>query len=720
MPSFDLTRYNEAQRECVLHEGSPLLGIAGAGTGKTTMLVGRIAYQMHSGISPESMIMMTFTNKAARNMQERLKKIDPAAERILAGTFHGVALKLLMAYGPAQGLFSGERILGAFAMQKLWEKSFEAVFSEQERSFLRKLRLGGISRLQHWYSRIKTNGMSVAALYDKIQELGNWNAFREGTVTDVFANYERLKKENQALDFDDLLLRFRRLLDTDAAASIQKHFRHFYVDEFQDTSRLQASILYALVGDSKNLTVVGDPSQSIYSFMSANVGNILEFQEQYPDAHVVKLPLNYRSSQSILNLANKALIGCRETIHNPLEAHSKEGARVLPHVHKYGSEFAEAKGIMRDLQSAISNGTPLSQIAVLSRQSATTLPLESMLTQEGLAYVKYGGQKFIDKKNIRQFLSFLELGVDPRNKLAWEVILPMCPLIGDEYTKHFLDWMDANPEWKWDTPPALFGGGKRNAYFLRFWQILSALAALDASDPADYAKKALGLFAPLFHLYWEGASSKDKSRLLSDDALSEDPALPQGIFNFDAAPVAAPMVNTLSEESILLAEIEDFVVKQAAQAKDMRSYLNGFSLDDSLAEDEEDRIVVSTIHSAKGLEWDVVFVVGIEEGTLPPKPRRYGEKKGIGEDYPEINLVSEAPYIEEEKRLFYVALTRAAKELHLCFSSRRRGEGLKDSRFIKGYLPRPLCSGTVDFPSHRFTLEKMSTDVEAKAFAAKA
>ena len=427
----------------------------------------------------------------------------------------------------------------------------------------------------------------------------------------------------------------------------------------------------------------------------------------------------------MLDIANNVLESAKESAFNPLVAALDEHKlQITPHIHKYGSERMEARGVLRDIKAAIARGVPLSEIAVLSRQSMTTYTLERDLAQEGIAYVKYGGTKLTAKKNIRQFLAFLELALDRFNWLAWESLLPMVPLIGAELTARLVEDLSYNTNWDWGNPPSFsIGSGKRWKNFSQFWRMLAPLAKFPELDSDQLLPEAFRLFSDIYRFYWQGASDEDKAAAYSESAL--DMAYMTDLndvsgYNTQAKEALKQGQNTKPNYDALLEqrlkEVDEYIVKLALTRKEeLRQFLNQFQLDDSqTVKTEEETMVVSTIHSAKGLEWDFVVVMGLEEGTLPPAPRVYGQATDpeAAEACPGLTVYREPPYIEEEQRLLYVAMTRAREELHLSISSQRLSRGMKNSRFVKDWMPKGPLGGTIEMPTHQFTLEKMMTAEE--------
>lgn len=707
--------YNESQLEAINHSGPPLLIVAGAGSGKTATLVGRVTNLVKQGVSPDRILMLTFTNKAAKNMVQRSAKflqeanlqIDPK-NVICAGTFHSIAYQFLHRFGTPAGYFRQEYVLGEYQTKRIWEKIYNSL-DKRTRSIIFRYRLGNTAELTAWHSRLMTGGQSLEDELETNQLMQQWEAVQPGVISHCFLKYKEFKRDLHGMDYDDILLKCIRMFEfPELLNPIISQFDHMLVDEYQDTSKLQAGFLKKLSPDGNNLVVVGDPKQSIYHFLSAEVTNLTKFDDVYPNAKEIQLLANYRSYGNILAMANQILEGSQEVANLHLAATKDQGFK--PHIHKYGSERMEARGLLRDIQKALET-TPPGEIAVLSRLSSLTFSLERSLVEEGIPYVKVGGLKLMNKLNIRQFIAFLEVALDRYNWLAWETMLPMIPLIGKELTNILVSDLRAIPEWEWNTPPPIsLGSGKRWQAFQVFWNKIKKVAGLKELPIQEALDEAFDIFKDIYSDYWEYAPLEERQGKSEEEEEEE-------------------MVYGSKEEATMeerLAEIRAYIVEMTHHRTEfLASFLDKFKLDDSMNQiQEEEKITLSTIHSAKGLEWDVVFVTGLEEGSLPVAPRSYGERRSNAQEdeYDQSDLVISPfrrhPYMEEERRLFYVACTRAKRELHITFSSQRRNMGRKESPFLKRFKPKGAVSGTTEGDLATFTLEKMQTEEEAERFHA--
>ena len=712
--------YNPSQLSAIKHRGGPLLIVAGAGSGKTATLVGRVASLVGEEVKPERILMLTFTNKAAKSMIKRAAtaltnqgwSADPFAsgQEICAGTFHSIGYQFLHRFGTPAGFFRGEHVLGEYQTTRIWEKIYFAL-PKDRRKWIYRFKLGKARELSSWHSQyvtgfVESSNENLATFIKSDPLAQKWEDIMPGVIARCFEEYRGYKKELHGFDFDDILVASTHMLSQEQIRKqIRQKFDHILVDEYQDTSALQARFLNLLSPEGKNLVVVGDPKQSIYAFLNAEVTNITRFHETYPDVQILPLLSNYRSNEAILQFANLILEGNEEVENLHLQATKAFGNK--PHIHKYGSDRMEARGLLRDIQSALSAGTPPSEVAVLSRVSSITYHLEKELVEAGLPYVKVGGLKLLSKRNIRQFIAFLELALNRYNWLAWETILPMIPMIGEELTQLLIADMRRMPEWEWSAPPPVsLGSGKRWHSFNRFWKQMRKVENLSTLSLHEAVEEAFQIFDPIYREYWSNASDEEK-RDSGDSGDEEEEG------------------EASAEESTLdarLGEIREYIVEMTTSRGDyLATFLDKFKLDDTLNQKQQnDRITLSTIHSAKGLEWDVVLVAGVEEGTLPISGRVYGTPRNNamddleeGTEIPEISPWQEESYVEEERRLFYVACTRARQELHISYSSQRRGMGRKDSRFLKHLKPSGPLTGTVEGTHSQFTLEKMRTEEES-------
>lgn len=708
-----LVEYNPSQIEAINHKGPPLLIVAGAGSGKTATLVGRVTKLVREGVKPNRILMLTFTNKAAKSMLARSDKSlgdyqSPFSEplSITAGTFHSIAYQLLHKFGVPAGFFRSQYVLGEYQTKRLWEKVYYGIPAEH-RKIIYGFRMGGTNELATWNSQYTTSQLPLSDFLNSEPLAKQWDTISPGLLNSCFAKYREYKNDLGGIDFDDILVLTEKMLREPQILKVVKpNFEHILVDEYQDTSLLQASMLKSLAGDGNNLVVVGDPKQSIYHFLAARVTNITRFTETYPNAQEVNLLENYRSNAAILSMANHILEGSKEVDNLHLKATKELGLK--PHIHKYGSERMEARGILRDIKAALARGIKPSEIAVLSRISSITFHLERELVENEMSYVKVGGLKLMNKLNIRQFIAFLEITLNKYNWLAWETILPMIPLIGKELTGKLLEDFQNVKEWDWDNPPPVsLGSGKRWLTFQKFWEIVRKVKDIKELELQTALESTFTIFEELYAMYWVYATDDEKAGKSGMEEEEDEVAFGESM-------------NHMEDR---LNEIRSYIVEMTYHRTDyLANFLDKFKLDDSINQIQaEEKITLSTIHSAKGLEWDFVTVTGLEEGTLPIGPRSYGEPRANTDAIPAEAIIPwrRQPYIEEEKRLFYVACTRARKELHVTFSAQRRSQGRKDSPFIKTFKPKGQASGTTETELCLFTLEKMSTEEEKSNFSDK-
>ena len=609
-----LARLNEAQRSAVLHgEGGvagPLLVIAGAGTGKTNTLAHRVAHLILEGADPRRILLMTFSRRAAAEMTRRIERIagevlgEKAAAMTAgltwAGTFHAIGARVLREHASALGLDP------AFTLH---DRS-----DSEDLMNLARHRLG-LSRTQ---SRFPTKGTCLA-IYSRAVNARRpleplleadfpWCLGWAAELKSLFAAYVEAKQAAQVLDYDDLLLYWAEMLaDPAAAAGLGATFDHVLVDEYQDTNRLQAEILRALKPDGRGVTVVGDDAQAIYGFRAAEVRNILDFPAQFePRARIITLERNYRSTEPILAAANAVIGEARERFAKELWTERRSEMRPL--LVTVADETAQADYVCAEVLAAREAGTALKAQAVLFRTAHHSGPLEIELTRRNIPFVKFGGLKFLEAAHVKDLLGILRFAENPRDRLAGFRVLQLLPGIGPAAAEDILGGLEAD-------------GG-------------SALAA------ARIPRRATGdwaAFAALFALLRTGAAGWpaeiEAARLWYEphlERLHEDAELRRG----DLAQLCRIALGFSSRSS--------FLTELTLDPPQATGDLAGAPLRD------EDYLVLSTIHSAKGQEWRSVFVLNCVDGCIPS------------------DLATGTPAeIEEERRLLYVAMTRARDALHL-------------------------------------------------------
>jgi len=618
--AFD--RLNPAQRRAARHghrdddaiRAGPLLIIAGAGTGKTNTLAHRVAHLVLEGVEPARILLLTFSRRAAVEMIRRAQRVVgaalgevsgrgsavPEAVRLpWSGTFHSIANRLIRHHCGRLGLSESFSVLDRGDAADLMDVvRHELGFSRTEKRFPRK-----DACLAIYSHRVNTQG----TLSDTLAQLYPWCAEWEAELTRLYRAYVERKLAIQALDYDDLLLYWHAMMgDVALARGVSGRFDHILVDEYQDTNVLQAEILLRLRPDGTGVTVVGDDAQAIYSFRAATVENILAFPSRYaPAAEVVTLEENYRSSQAVLDAANALIAGGARQYRKVLRAARGQGTR--PQYVTVADDQGQAEYVVARVLEARERGVLLKRQAVLFRSSHHADVLELELVRRNIPYVKYGGLKFLEAAHVKDLLSVLRWADNPKNRVAAFRALQLLPGIG--------------PGWA-------------DRIFTRFEAGASAWAGLrEMRAPTD----GWGAFADLMAVLgdpggpWPGQLARVREWF--------EPHLER---IYDSAQVRAADLVQLERIAQQFATREQFLTELALDPPQASGDLSGAPVLD------EDWLVLSTVHSAKGQEWDAVYVLNVSDGSFPSE---------FSTGRPES--------IEEERRLLYVAMTRAKTDLHL-------------------------------------------------------
>jgi len=615
-----LEKLNEQQRHAVEHgvglaEGQtagPLLIIAGAGSGKTNTLAHRVAHLIVNGADPRRILLMTFSRRAACEMARRVERICKqvlgANSGILtdalawSGTFHGIGARLLRMYAEQIGLNLDFTIHDREDSADLMNLSrHELGFSKTESRFPTKGTCLSI------YSRAVN---SETALNEILRNHFPWVASWEEQLKQLFAAYVEAKQVQNVLDYDDLLLYWAQMVsDPDLAADIGDRFDHVMVDEYQDTNRLQASVLMALKPGGRGLTVVGDDAQSIYSFRAATVRNILDFPTSFsPAADIITLDRNYRSTQPILAAANGVIDLARERFTKNLWTERKSLER--PKLVTVKDETDQANYIVERVLTNRETGMTLKHQAVLFRSSNHSGPLEVELTRRNIPFVKFGGLKFLDSAHVKDMLAVLRFAQNPRDRVAGFRLLQMLPGIGPKTAGHILDTIVADPEPLLalaEIPPP----PKTGEDWTAFVQLLVGLRKTETGWPSDIAQARVW-YEPHLDRIHEDADTRKADLLQLEQIAGGYPSR------------------------------ERFLTELTLDPPDATSDQAGVPLLD------EDYLILSTIHSAKGQEWRAVFMLNVVDGCIP-------SDLGTGT----------TQEIEEERRLLYVGMTRAKDSLAL-------------------------------------------------------
>src|SRR3954464_10623615 len=627
---------NEPQREAVLHGEGPLLVLAGAGSGKTRVLTHRIAHLVDAGqVAPGEILAITFTNKAAQEMRERVEQlVGPRVRAMWVMTFHSACARILRSDGDKLGYTRSFTIYDAADSQRLVKRCIEELDVDPKRFTPRAI--------ARQISNAKNSLLDAAAYREQV------SSFFEQTAADVYELYEQRIHGMNAMDFDDLLFRCVDLLElfTEVRERYENNFRHVLVDEYQDTNRAQYRWLQLLSGAHRNLCVVGDDGQSIYGFRNADIRNILDFQKDFPDAELVKLEQNYRSTQTILDAANAVMAHNRKQIPKTLWTENPKGDPV--HVRELDDEHAEARYVAGEIERLVDEGVSRDEIAVFYRANAQSRVLEDILVRFNVSYQVIGGTKFYERAEIKDAIAYLTLLVNPSDVVAFERVVNSPKRgIGATSQARIVSHANTLGEPVWDValdPEAIPGLGAAAIKAVR--RFMSSMERL-----RERAENA-GVDELLQEML-------DESGYL--DALRAERTIESEgrIENLEELVGRGREYMANSEEPTL----EEFL-QQIAR----------FSEQDNLRSDEG-IVTLMTLHNAKGLEFPVVFMIGAEDGIFP-------HMRSI-----------EAGDVEEERRLCYVGVTRAMRELYITYARERALYGQRNvavpSRFI-GEIPDSL------------------------------
>jgi DNA helicase II / ATP-dependent DNA helicase PcrA len=612
---FDLAGLNEAQRRAVEAIDGPVLVLAGAGTGKTRVLTTRLAYILATGRAlPAELLAVTFTNKAAREMRERLEAmVGRRAEGIWLGTFHSIASRILRRHAEAVGLRSSFTILDTDDQIRLLKQILQAENIDERRWPARLL----LAQIQRW----KDRGLGPERV-----PAADAAGFAHGRAIDLYRQYQERLITVNAVDFGDLLLHNLTILtsDPDILADYQRRFRYLLVDEYQDTNVAQYLWLRLFAQQRRNLCCVGDDDQSIYSWRGAEIGNILRFERDFPGATIARLEQNYRSTPHILGAAGGVIAQNRGRLGKTLWTEANEGDKVV--VRAVWDAEDEARWVGDEIEALQRRGHALSEVAILVRASFQTREFEERFISLALPYRVIGGPRFYERQEIRDALAYLRLINQPADDLAFERILNVPRRgIGSATVQelHSLARAERLP-------------------------LVEAARILTTSDrlrPA--ARNALGAFVSALDRWRsqaEAMSHTDLAQIVLDESGYT------AMWQTDRSPDAAGRLENLKELVVAMAEFEN-----------LGGFLEHVSLVmDNAAEAGGDMVNLMTLHSAKGLEFDTVFLPGWEDGLFPNQ--RAMEENGLSA-------------LEEERRLAYVGLTRARHRAYVSFAANRRIHG---------------------------------------------
>ncbi|OPY82446.1 MAG: ATP-dependent DNA helicase PcrA [Smithella sp. PtaU1.Bin162] len=644
---------NSEQYRVVMEEGGPLLVLAGAGSGKTRTLTYRVARLLESGIQPERILLATFTNKAARSMLTRVENIlNSYTGKILGGTFHHIAHILLRKYAGHTG----------------YKINFSIIDSEDSRqlvsSCLAELKIDPkLSKFPK--SNVISEIISLAlntqsTLEDVLQTRYPFFLHLINEINQIACLYMQKKKDLSVMDFDDLLCNFRMLLrdNPDLLNKLADRFVHVLVDEYQDTNIIQADIIDLLASVHRNVMVVGDDSQSIYSFRGANFSNIINFPDRYRDCKIFKLETNYRSTPQILHLANLSITNNENQFPKELRAVRANGMR--PVMVSAQNVLKQADFVAQRITELYRSGVPLQEIAVLYRAHYHSMELQMELVRRDIPFDIRSGIRFFEQAHIKDVTSYMRVIVNPLDELAWRRLLIMYPKVGRVTIEKL---------WK-------YLAGKDNPLEEIFHDEFIKLTPKQAKPGIEDCRKTIKLLLDI------QPQDRTPERII-DILLNKSGYRVYLQDNYSDASSREEDLIQLGNFSAKFPRMDDFLNELAL--------LTNMSRDEEQVEQQkEDKVILSTIHQAKGLEWSYVFLIWCTEGMIP---LQRALKEPGGE--------------EEERRLFYVAVTRAKDQLYLSSPviDYTRSSGtltLSPSRFIREITP--LSSQDDTRPFEHWTL----------------
>ncbi|MCH7993453.1 MAG: ATP-dependent helicase [Planctomycetes bacterium] len=645
---------NPAQREAATFGTGPLLVIAGAGTGKTKTLACRVAYLIDQGVKPERILLLTFTRRAAAEMISRAQKMCGAVEvgKVWSGTFHAVANRLLRIYGQALSLAPNFTVMDQGDSADLINLlRSELGVAKDKRRFPKKRTLIAI------YSHTVNAQTPLRSVLDKYFP---WCKEDWEGIKAVFEHYVQRKADHQLMDFDDLLLYWLALCDTqDVGGAIADRFEHVLVDEYQDTNVIQARTLRSMRKTYDSITVVGDDAQSIYSFRSATIRNILDFPEQFPGAQRVTLEKNYRSTQSILAAANAVMDQAVERYTKRLWSDRAAGSKPL--LHHCLDETQQTEAVCRHILQHREQEIPLREQAVLFRAGHHSADLEIELSRRNIPFHKYGGLKFIEAAHIKDTLALLRILENPFDVISWFRVLQLLEAIGPKTARRIMNELGVDRR---GVEPTRADGEKPLETPLRH------LFRTPPRVPAVAGESFSRLRQALADCLGVVVRSEDPSPDATPTSSSEPP--PVSVQLERIGRFLQPVIERVYDNCLVRQRDVEQLALIASRYRSRARFITDLTLDPPSATSDlaqpphldDDYLNLSTIHSAKGCEWTVVHIIHAADGMIP-SDMAVGDSAGV----------------EEERRLLYVAMTRAKDRLHLYFPLRyyhakyRRGDG---------------------------------------------
>lgn len=642
---------NKEQKEAVLHTEGPLLLLAGAGSGKTRVLTHRVAYLIDEmGVNPWNILAITFTNKAAQEMRERVDKIAGfGADQVWVATFHATCMRILRRHIDRLG----------------YDTNFTIYDTDDQKSVIKQIckRLNIDTKMYKERTLLSEISSAKDELVDVREfEVKSVGDYKKSVIAKVYREYQETLKKSNALDFDDIIVKTVELFKScpEVLHNYQERFKYIMVDEYQDTNTAQFELIRLLADGYRNLCVVGDDDQSIYKFRGANIRNILDYEKVYPDAKVIKLEQNYRSTQNILDAANAVIRNNRGRKEKALWTEKGAGNRV--HFRQFDNAYEEAEYIADDISDKVNkDGIAYADCAVLYRTNAQSRLLEERMVVEGIPYHVVGGVNFYARQEIRDILAYLKTIDNGRDEVALRRIINVPKRsIGTASLEKVADYAQMKDITLFDAlceADQIKGLGRAESKIRGFVNLIEVLrSGLSSYTLPDLIKSLLERIDYAEYLRDQDEESAE-DRLGNVDELITKAAAYEETHD-------EPSLSEFLEEIMLVADIDN-------------------------VEDGDNRVLLMTLHSAKGLEFPVVYLAGMEDGLFPSF----------------MTIASDDPLeIEEERRLAYVGITRAKEDLTLtCAKSRMlRGETQYNpvSRFVRE-IPKELLDNTLP-PSRRY------------------
>lgn len=617
---------NTSQYRAVTSIDGPYLVIAGAGSGKTRVIQYRVNYLLEQGVKPENILLLTFTRKASQEMLDRAAFYDQRARKVEGGTFHSFGYKLLKKYGKSIGLSQSFTIIDESDAQSMIQKCIQSLgIDTKSRIFPKKKTLKAIF----------SASINKRKKIEKILE-GEYPQYWEYSqdIEKIQKAYQASKIQSGYVDYDDILVYTKMILDNEVLREkISKKYSHIMLDEYQDTNKIQAEIALHLCNIHGNIMVVGDDAQSIYGFRGAYHANIIRFPEQFASCELIKLEENYRSTQPILDLSNAVLKDMRSHYDKDLiSAGNVHGTQ--PEFYQFKNTYDEASWIADKILELRDEGFELEDQAILFRSAYTSIALQAELSSRGIPFQVFGGMKFYETAHAKDIIAFYKIIHNPNDELAWSRILCLFEGVGPSTADKIFESMSGAS--KEDQPHILssFAGSKKyGTSLVKFSKVLVRMHAGSATPELIY-KEILDFYEPLLKKSYDDWPAR----------LQDLQSLEQIISNY----------NNIAD---LLADFTLEPPERAVQSLESDSF-------------SEKPLTLSTIHSAKGLEWKAVYFIGMIEGVLP-----------------HTYSLDEEDDIEEERRLFYVGITRAKTSLFLTFHHEGSRGGMQQfnrpSRFLE-------------------------------------